>query len=288
MAERGRLRWSSAGLASMVVGAAIFAAVAAAYGTARPIAKGRLLDAVVTRGTLVVGVREYARPAPPKAPTLPAPDHFDVAMARFMAQRLGVDLRVVGLPGEPGSRAWQAAQRDVDVVLAGAADAHDGMVAVPSAYAVGPGRLLVQRGSTVQRAEDLRAQAVCVAQGSPYVTHLVRTLGAKVRVYGSSIRAASRFLAGECQALADDSEVLQRLLTLQEWRFYRPLQDVVPADEQRAQIAMRIDDAQSAAWLAQAVREWRRDGALARAREQRAGDVAFEASQLQDGLVCHS
>lgn len=287
MAERGRLRWSAAALASMVVGAAIFATVGA-YGTARPIAKGRLLDAVVSRGTLVVGVREYARPAPPKAPTSPEPDHFDVAMARFVAQRLGVDLRVVGLPGEPGSRAWQAAQRDVDVVLAGAADAHDGMVAVPSAYAVGPGRLLVLRGSAVQRAKDLRAQTVCVAQGSPYVTHLVRTLGAEVRVYGSSIRAASGFLAGECQALADDSEVLQRLQTLQEWRFYRSLQDVVPADEQRAQIAMRIDDAQSAAWLAQAARDWRRDGALARAREQRAGDVAFEASQLQDGLVCHS
>ncbi len=271
-------------------------AVAVGFGITRPLPRGPSLDAVHARGVLVVGVRQYARPAPPKAPTPPQPDHFDVAMAGFLAERLGVVLRVVGLPGEPGSPAWQAAQRDLDVVIAGATRAGDGLFTVSSAYATGPGALLVLRGSRYQRVGELRGQPVCVGQGSPYATHIAADIQAVPRFYASSIRAASGFLAGECQALADDAPVIARLLTLQAWRFYRRLDaDLQPADDAApgvdsggARIALRASDPQSTAWLDHAVRDWRRDGALARAREQRAGDIAFEASQLQDGLVCHS
>lgn len=287
MPDRSRV-WRLGALLTLAMASA---AVAAAYGVGRPVQKGPWLDAVQARGTLVVGVREYARPAPPKAPTPPEPDHFDVAMARFVADRLGVTLKIVGLPDTPGSSAWRTAQRDVDVVIAGAnaATAVDtDMLAVPSAYATGAATLLVLRGSRFQHAADLKGQAVCVGQGSPYARRIAQDLQAQPRVYASSIRAATGFMAGECQALADDDQVIARLQTLQEWRFYRPLDVALRANDNSARIAFRADDPQSAAWLDRTVRDWRDSGALTRAREQRAGDVAFEASQLQDGLVCHS
>ncbi|WP_066740130.1 ABC transporter substrate-binding protein [Cupriavidus sp. D384] len=282
MARLRQYRWLAALLA--------LAGIAASYAVTRPVAPGPWLQAVQQRGTLVVGVRQYARPAPPKAPTPPAPDNFDVAMARYVADRLGVTLQITGLPGEPGSPAWQAAQRHVDVVLAGASPTAgaDAMVPVASAYAVGDGSLLVLRGSRYQRAADLRGQPVCVGQGSAYATRIAQDVHGVPKVYASSIRAATGFLAGECQALADDAPVVARLLTLQEWRFYRKLDGDLQADTHAAQIGLHAADPQSAAWFDHASRDWRRDGALQRARDQRAGDVAYEASQLQDGLVCHS
>lgn len=284
MAKLRQYRW----LALLLVIAGIGTAVSAAYGIGRPVAPGPWLAAVQQRGTLVVGVRQYARPAPPKAPTPPEPDHFDVAMAHFLADRLGVALKVIGLPGEPGSSTWQAAERRVDIVIAGATKRGDGILPVSSAYATGEGALLVLRGSRYQRAQDLHGQPVCVGQGSAYASRIARDFDGVPRVYASSIRAASGFLAGECQALADDSPVVARLLTLPEWRFYRTLDAGLQSDAEAARIGLRGADPQSGAWIDRAVRDWRRDGALDRARAQRAGDVAYEASQLQDGLVCHS
>lgn len=288
MARLRRYRWLAALLALAGIAVAY-----ASYAVSRPVAPGPWLQAVQQRGTLVVGVRQYARPAPPKAPTPPAPDHFDVAMARYVAERLGVTLTVVGLPGEPGSPAWQTAQRNVDVVIAGASPLREGDAAAPvpqvsSAYAIGEGSLLVLRGSRYRRAGDLRGQPVCVGQGSAYATRLAQDFQAVPKVYGSSIRAATGFQAGECQAFADDAPVVARLLTLPEWRFYRKIDDDLRADTNVAPIALHGADPQSGAWFEQAIRNRRGDGALLRASEQRAGDVAYEASQLQDGLVCHS
>jgi len=288
MARLRRYRWLAAllGLAGIATAYAGYSA----YAAHRPVAPGPWLQDVQQRGTLVVGVRQYARPAPPKAPTPPEPDQFDVAMARYVAERLGVTLKVVGLPGEPGSPVWQAAQRDVDVVIAGArpTQTDESVAHVGPAYAIGDGSLLVLRGSRYQRPGDLRGQPVCVGQGSAYATRIAQDFEGVPKVYASSIRAATGFLAGECQALADDAPVVARLLTLQEWRFYRRLDGDLQADAGAARIGLHAADPQSAAWFDQTTRDWRNNGALQRAREQRAGDVAYEASQLQDGLVCHS
>ena len=273
------------------LGAALVVAGVVAWASATPRPpRGALLDTVLARGELVVGVRQYARPAPPRAPTPPEPDHFDTAMARYLAEQLRVNVRVVGLPGDPGTPAWQAAAQQVDLVIAGAGASARTRTTVPTGYVDGDGALVVLRGSAYRHADDLRDRAVCVGQGSPYKASLTRQYRAQPRVYPSAIRAAASFMAGECQALADDAMVLSRLTGLQEWRFYRRLDARLQPDDHDTQIALRVADAdaESTAWLDRAVRRWKSDGGLQKAREQRAGDVAFEASQLQDGLVCHS
>ncbi|SDC71663.1 polar amino acid transport system substrate-binding protein [Cupriavidus sp. YR651] len=251
--------------------------------------RGPLLDAVKRNGELVVVVRQYARPSPPNRPTPPEPDAFDVSLGRYIADRLQVRLRVVATsmatsvasPVAPGG-----GLPGVDMGVAGALEA--GAPTVQTAYTGGAGALLVLQGSAYRHPNDLNRREVCVGQGSPYAHTLTHSVGAISRVYPSSIRAIAAFMAGECQALAEDQLVVSRLLGLPEWRFYRKLDAQVAPDNDRAQLAIRLDDPQSAAWIDRAVRHWKLDGAFAAARERRAGDIAYEASQLGDGLVCHS
>ena len=77
-------------------------------------------------------------------------------------------------------------------------------------------------------------------------------------------------------------------MQLPEWRFYRSLASDLAPDNGTAQIALRGNDPVSAGYVDRAVRFWKTSGALAHAREQRAGDIAFEVGQLQDGMVCHN
>ncbi|MBA9939225.1 ABC transporter substrate-binding protein [Ralstonia insidiosa] len=250
--------------------------------TALPL--GPALREAQRRGELVVAVRAYARPAPPGVPTPLGPDSFDADLARTLAQHLQLRLRLIGVPAD-GHLPDDA---PVDLVRAGAGAAPAAWQPVPTAYTGGQGALVVLRNTVYRTTDDLHGRSVCVPQGSPYAAALVARHGAVPQAYPSAIRAIWAFLSGDCQALADDERVLERLVRLPEWRFYRTLEQGVAPDNGQAQIALRSPDPVSAAYLDQAVRFWKTSGALARAREQRAGDIVFEVAQLQDGLVCHN
>jgi len=245
---------------------------------------GPTLADVHRRGELVVGVRAYPRPAPMGRPAPPEPDAFDVAMAQFLADRLLVRLRVVNLRPDGSGNVPQPL--GVDLVLAGSA-AGAGVRTVASAYTGGLGRLVVLRASTVRKLDDLDGRRVCVASGNAYARSLKR-LGAVPRIYESAIRAVSAFMAGECDALAEDEVLVDRMFGLPEWRFYRTLDGVVAPDNGGGQAVLRTDDQASARWLDLAVRLWKTNGALAAARERRAADVGYEAALLLSGFVCHA
>jgi len=243
---------------------------------------GPVLAGAAGRGELVVGVRAYARPAPSDRPTPPEADAFDVGFARYVAERLHVRLRVVAL--QPDARGNVTPRvPSVDLVIAGAGAPRSN---APTAYTGGMGRLVALRGSALHTQADLVAKPVCVASGSPYTSALAAA-GAVPHVYESAIRAVSAFMAGACDALAEDDAVLDRLLGLPEWRFYRRL-DTRLAPGRGGQIALREADTASAAWIDLATRHWKTGGAFAVARERRAATVAYEAGLLQGGFICHS
>jgi len=251
------------------------------------LATGPVLERAVQRGTLVVGVRSYARPAPPGEPTPAEPDSYDVALAQGLADRLGVRLHLVGL--DPSSHDAALREHRLDLVVAGApgAPASEGVAVADGDYDGAPGMLVGLRSGRLQRTDDLAGQPVCVVQGSGFTRTLTERFGARPRAYPSSVHAASAFMAGECQALADHADVLERLLRNDEWRFYRA---VVRSLASGGDAAIRLvgGDEHSRLWLSAALREWQASGEQDRARSARVGNVQFEVGLLRDGLVCHS
>lgn len=248
---------------------------------------GPVLQRAVQRGALVVGVRSYARPAPPGALTPAEPDSYDVALAQALADRLGLRLQLLGVD----AASQDAALRNhlVDLVVAGAADGRQspGIALAEGNYDSAPGLLLSLRSGKVRGAGDLAGQSVCVVQGSGFAQTVQGRQGAQPKTYPSSVHAASAFMAGECQALADHADVLERLLRNDEWRFYRAIvRGLVPEGDAAARLV--AGDEPSRAWLGAAVREWQSSGGQDRARSARVGNVQFEVGLLKDGLVCHS
>jgi len=248
---------------------------------------GPVLEGATRRGALVVGVRSYARPAPPGTPTPPEPDRYDAALARHLAERLGLPLHLVHL--DPAAQDAALRDRRVDLVVAGARDrpADDGLATSEGDYDGAPGMLLALRAGPLRGTGDLAGQPVCVVQGSGWLRTLAQRHGARPVAYPSSVHAASAFMAGECQALADHEDVLRRLLQSEEWRFYRPIVDGLRPDAQAA-IRLAGGDPRSRAWLGAALRDWQASGAQERARSARVGNVQFEVGLLKDGLVCHA
>lgn len=251
--------------------------------------KGALLADVQRRGTLVVAVREYPRPAPPSAPTPPEPDGFDAGMARFIAERLGVKLKLVGLKPTASGEAYAPPAEPVDLTVAG--DSRVGLesaMAVPTRYSDALLQLMVLRGSPIHTADDLRGRSVCLQRGSSHAQTLQTAFAAVPRDHPSSVRAVYAFMGGECDALAEDAALVQRLATQEEWRFYRAIRLPSPGEDIRPEIVLSKADAASTAYLDAVVRYWQIGGAQLQARAQRAGNVSFELLQLQGGMVCHS
>ncbi|MBJ2154413.1 substrate-binding periplasmic protein [Variovorax sp. IB41] len=285
MTER-KLAAAGAALIAAVALAGIGGAWAFATPSLSSLPKGPVLARAIERGKLVVGVRRYPRPAPPEAPTPPEPDGFDATLARQVAQSLGVPLELVGLD----AAAQEAALREgrIDLLVAGVpAQTAQDIAAAPGSYDIGRGLVVALRRGKVQAASALRGATVCVGEGSGYAGAVSQRYGAEPRSYPSSVHAASAFMAGECAALAEDGEVLERLMQNEEWRFYKPLASDLrpPAD---AAIRLPEGDSVSRDYLAAALRQWRADGTLSKARGARAGNLQFEITLLKDGFVCHS
>lgn len=293
--QRRRLRPSKRG--AVVVGTLLLTLTAAlaglggAWAFATPelssLPKGPVLAHAIERGKLIVGVRRYPRPAPPEAPTPPEPDAFDATLARQLAASLGIPLELVGL--DPATQETALREGRVDLLVAGvpAAPAAQDIAAAPGSYDTGRGLVVALRRGKLQDEAALRGASVCVGEGSGYAGAVSQRYGAQPRSYPSSVHAASAFMAGECAALAEDGEVLARLMQNEEWRFYKPLASDVrlPSD---AAIRLADGDVASRNYLAAALRQWRADGTLARARGARAGNLQFEITLLKDGFVCHS
>ncbi|MDM0078816.1 transporter substrate-binding domain-containing protein [Variovorax sp. J2P1-59] len=277
--------------ASLAVAALVAAAAGAAALRSEPplsaLPHGPVLDRAVARGVLRVGVRRYPRPAPPEAPTPPEPDSFDATLAAALAASLGVRLEVVGLA--PEAQAPALRQGDVDVLFAGVPEFQDvdGVAVAPGDYSPGNGMVVTLRKGRIQDKAALRGTTVCASEGSSYARTVESRYGAIPRRYPSGVHAVSAFMAGECAALVEDVEVLDRLLRDEEWRFYRPLVTSLEAAD-AAGARLPEGDAASRDYLSAALRRWEADGTLDRARIARGGNLRLEIAQLKDGLVCHS
>lgn len=247
---------------------------------------GPQLAQALARGKLLVGVREYRRPALPGASVLAEPDLLDAALANALGDYLGVPVELVGVTAGQQEAALAAGR--VDLLIAGSAarPASAGTVAVPPSARHDEGALLVLRGLPLDAAAPLRGRRVCVAAGSPYQRQLLARHGAEVRPYPSAVHAIAAFQAGECAALAEEASLVGWLLQQPEWRFHRRLPIALRAED-AGQVRLAAGDAQGRAWLGAALDDWRRRGAQDAALAHRIGETSVDVLKLDQGLICH-
>ncbi|WP_349616347.1 transporter substrate-binding domain-containing protein [Azotobacter salinestris] len=246
---------------------------------------GPYFEQARARGRLIVGVRAYPRPALPGLPVVAEPDPFDAALARALGEYLGLPVETLGLSPERREAALREGRVDLLVAGAAASGAAAGK-AIPASKRQGEGALVVLRGLDIHAGEDLRGRSLCLVEGSPYRRPLAERHGARLREYPSAVHAIAAFMAGECQALVEARSLVDWLLLQPDWRFYRRLPFELQAP---AAGHVRLADAepQAQAWLAAALDDWQRRGALDAVLAQRTGELAFDVLKLEQGLICH-
>ncbi|MBB3105020.1 substrate-binding periplasmic protein [Azomonas macrocytogenes] len=245
---------------------------------------GPLLEQARLRGKLVVGVREYSRPSMPGAPVRREPDSVDAALAQALGRYLKVPVEMLGLASDEREAALR--ERQVDVLITGATEpAARTAVPVPASAVHGRGALIALRTLALPEPEALSGHSVCLAEGSPY--HLpISKRGGLVRNHPSSLQAATAFMAGECDVLAEDLRLVEWLLQQPDWRFYRQLPFEV-RQETGGYVQLPDTEPQTVTWLAAALRDWQRQGLQDQALGQRISDFGLDMLKLENGLVCH-
>ncbi|MCC6073946.1 transporter substrate-binding domain-containing protein [Pseudomonas sp. GCM10022188] len=272
-------------LAALLIGTAL---LASHWLAPRPadLPPGPLLGQALARGKLLVGVREYRRPALPGATVAAEPDVLDAALAKELGAYLGVPVELVGLPAAQQEAAL--AEGRIDLLIAGSAErpAPVGALAVPPSPRHDEGALLVLRGLPLEAAAPLRGRSLCLAEGSPYRHQLVARHGAQARLYPSAVHAIAAFQAGECAALAEEASLVDWLLQQPEWRFHRRLPIALRAED-AGHVRLPAGDAQGRAWLGAALADWQRRGAQDAALAHWIGELSVDVLKLDQGLICH-
>ncbi|WPP47039.1 transporter substrate-binding domain-containing protein [Pseudomonas sp. AN-1] len=247
---------------------------------------GPLLAQAQERGKLLVGVREYQRPALPGAPVQAEPDLVDAALARTLGDYLNLPVELVGLP--PAQREVALVEGRVDLLIAGSTTrpALGTHLVLPASARHDEGALLVLRGRPLSAGAPLRGRSVCLAEGSPYHQELTREHGAEAHSYPSAVQAIAAFQAGECAVLAEEASLVAWLLQQPDWRFYRRLPITLRAAD-GGHVRLPASEPQSRAWLAAALADWRRRGGQDAALAHWIGELSVDVLKLEQGLICH-
>lgn len=231
-----------------------------------------------------VGVRSYPRPTYSTEALVSEPDEMDSELATALGHYLGVKVQLTAIPSQDVADFLRKGQ--VDAVIAGSLDIpglerqRAALSDVPRAY--DKGALLSLRNSPQSSPEG---QTVCVANGSPW-THALQQQGARVQTYVSGIRAATAFMAGDCQLLADERTVLTSLLQTPDWRFYRMLPQTLDASSD-ARVYLAEPDPKSLRLLQAGLRDWQSEGGQLKAWDLHSNAFLVDSMKISDGLVCH-
>jgi polar amino acid transport system substrate-binding protein len=242
---------------------AISAALAAVL-TSSAIKAGETLERVLAAKTLVLAVDEEY---PPFASRNYAGEMkgFDIDVARALAERLGVTLKVV-TPGwnEIVAGHWQGRW---DIAMGGieAATAREAGLRPAAVYADAPAVILVQRGAAaIAGPRDLPGKRVGVEAGSRYEAYLQREIpGAEIVAFEVEPLAIDDLAKGNGAAL---DAVLLGLLAAQDAIGIGKAVEIAgpPLFSQPFVIATGHGDAGFEARIATAAETLRADGTLAR------------------------
>lgn len=205
------MKWAAVAMAGILLGSS-FAGSAKADG---------VLDEVKKRGQLVVGNKtDFAPFGALNASGEPA--GFEIDLARDVAKRLGVELKIV--PVVSANRMQFLQQGKIDLMIATMSYRPERAEAVevvqPAYYASAQSLLAPKNASPKLTAwEDLRDKKVCGVQGAFYNAD-VAAFGAQIVNFKDTTEALNGLKDGKCVGMAFDVTFFAGKLQEPEWAAY--------------------------------------------------------------------
>lgn len=222
------------------------------------------MKAIQARGVIVVGVKADYRPwgfIDPSGATV----GMEIDMAREIADRLGVRLETV--PVTTANRIEFLRQGRIDLILATMSDTpvrRQSSTVIDPPYYAGGTNILARASMNFRHWQDLRGRRVCGIQGAYYNRAVSEKWGAVIVAFPGVPEAQIDLLAGNCDALVQDSSLIASTLASDgvKWQgFEMPLETF---GEQAWVMAVSADnrDGTFAAFLSRLSIEWHRSGRL--------------------------
>ncbi|RDD61410.1 transporter substrate-binding domain-containing protein [Ferruginivarius sediminum] len=240
-------------------GCAVATAAVLATGTVTG-ASADVLDKVMERGTLVVGVKADYKPY-----GFLNPDGDIVGiepdLAQDVADTLGVELELV--PVVASNRMQFLDQGKIDLMIATMTDRPDRRKVVnilnPDYYSSGT-NIIARKSAEFDEWEDLEGVPVCGIQGAFYNRKTQREFGAKIVGFTGTSEALNALQQGRCAAFVYDDSFLASRLQEAEWSEYNmPLQTI---DDAPWGLAVKHGEERFARFMSGMVVKWHVDGRI--------------------------
>ncbi|PWF21798.1 transporter substrate-binding domain-containing protein [Corticimicrobacter populi] len=221
------------------------------------------LEQIHSRGKLVAGVVLSGPPFGTIDPATQQHIGYNVELSRAIADALGVTLETVQV--QPSNRVQFLQQNKVDILIANmqwTQERADILSFVPTPFEEVGGALVTRRNSGITQWEDVRAQPVCLSQGSNFAKPLTETYGAQLKAFRSQAESLLALRGGNCVAAVHVSPTLRNLVaTNPDWQDYAtPLDtDLIPSP---SVIWLRKGETDTQAAIDRIVQDWHRTGWL--------------------------
>ena len=240
------------------LGAALFLGFYAAAALASAAAAADALDAIRSRGTLVVGTKADYQPFGFRdaAGTIVG---FEPDLAAEVARRLGTKLTLV--PVVAANRMQLLAQGSVDLVIATMNDTPERRKQAdfvePSYYASGV-NVLAAKSLHLHVWQELQGRKVCTIGAAFYVTEIRQRYAPQILAFQLTNELYDALKSGRCDAAVYDDTALIGQLQSPAWSDYEmPLRSILV---EPWGMAVKLGETRLAGLLSELVAEWHKSG----------------------------
>ncbi|GJE13442.1 MULTISPECIES: transporter substrate-binding domain-containing protein [Methylobacterium] len=189
------------------------------------------VDAIKTRGTLIVGVKADYKPFGFRDPS-GAIIGLEPDLAADLAKRLGVKLELV--PVVSANRIEFLQQGKVDLLIATLSDKPERrrvVQAIDPNYYSDFVNVLLPKSSGITDWAQLKGKPVCATSGAWYNKDVARTYGAEIVAFDGSEKPLFALKQGNCIGYVYDQSMLQGKLLDDDWKanYALPLKGILDA-----------------------------------------------------------
>ena len=192
---------------------------------------------------------------------------FDIEVAREVAKRLKVDLKIVDTPWEGIIEGLSARRYDGIIGSMSVTEARRSVVSFSTPYYYSRTRVMVRMDSPLKTHADLQGKTIGIAVGTTFEKDAVRIGAKSIQPYTSDDQALLELHRGNVDAVVTDEIVGTYTVT----RKKLPIKNLgAPLGEEQIAAAFRKEDKALLSAVNDALKAMQKDGALRRMTEKMA------------------